>query len=78
MLHIYISVLVGRCQGRQPFWWINYQSGTGNISFTFHNILGTLWARFVGHFEKYLYLFLQSSHFVRSIRLAEVEHKISQ
>ena len=27
-------------------------------------VLSTLWARFVGHFEKYFYLFLQLSHFV--------------
>ena len=39
---------------------------------------GTLWERFVGPFEKYLYLFIQSSHFVRGICLPEVEHKISQ
>ena len=45
---------------------------------TFHNVLGTLWERFVCHFEKYLYLFIQSSHFVRGICLAEVAHQISQ
>ena len=27
----------------------------------------------VGHFEKYLYLFIQSSHFVRGICLPEVD-----
>ena len=32
----------------------------------------------VGNFDKYLYLFIQLSHFVTSIALAEVEHKISQ
>ena len=49
-----------------------------SLSFTFHNLLGTLWARFVRLFEQYLYLLLQSSHFVRGICLAEVEHTISQ
>ena len=49
-----------------------------SLSFAFHNVLGTLWARFVGYFEKHFYLFLQLSHFVRGICLAEVEHKISQ
>ena len=43
-----------------------------SLSLTFHNVLGTLWERFVGHFEKYLYLFIQSSHFVRGICLPEV------
>ena len=37
-----------------------------------------LWARFVGHFEKYLYLFIELSHLFKGICLAEVEHKISQ
>ena len=49
-----------------------------SLSPTFHNVLGTLWARFVGHLQKYFYLFTQSSHFVRGICLPEVEHKISQ
>ena len=48
-----------------------------SLDATMH-VLGTLWARFVGHFEKYFYLFLQSSHFVRGICLAEVEHEINQ
>ena len=30
------------------------------INPTFHNVLGMLWERFVCHFEKYLYLFMQS------------------
>ena len=60
------------------FWNVD-QAMKLSLSFTFHNVLGTLWARFVGHFEeKKTYLFLQSSHFVRGICLAEVEHKISQ
>ena len=41
-------------------------------------VLGTLWSRCVGYFEKYFYLFLQSSYFVRGICVAEVDHKISQ
>ena len=45
---------------------------------TFHNVIGTLWARFVGHFETYFYLFISLSHFVRGICFAEVKHKISQ
>ena len=50
-----------------------------SLSPTFHNIFNTLWARFVGHFEKYfIYLFIQSSHFARGICFAEVEHKIIQ
>ena len=49
-----------------------------SLSPTFHNVLGTLWARFVCHFEKYFYLFISLSHFVRGICFAEVGHKISQ
>ena len=49
-----------------------------SLSPTFHNVIGTLWECFVGHFEKYFYLFIQSSHFVRGICLPEVEHRISQ
>ena len=45
---------------------------------TFHNVIGTLWARFVGHFEKYFYLFISLSHFDRGICFVEVEHIISQ
>ena len=45
---------------------------------TFHNVLFALWARVVSHIEKYLYLFIQLSHFVRGICLPEVEHKINQ
>ena len=55
------------------FWNVNQ-----SCHHTFHNVLGTLWARFVGHFEKYFYLFIQLSHIVRGICLPEVEHKISQ
>ena len=49
-----------------------------SLSPRFHNVLGTLWERFVGHFEFILILFIQSSHFVRGICLPEVEHEISQ
>ena len=37
-----------------------------------------VWTGCVGHFEKYLYWFIQLSHFVNGICFAEVEHKISQ
>ena len=49
-----------------------------SLSPTLHNVFGMLWERFVSHVEKYFYLFIQSSRFVRGICLPEVEHIISQ